>query len=336
MVKKKTDDKEVVQKPARKASRKVAAKRVEAAPAKPAAKKPAAKTPPVKKPVKEKKPTVAPIEAAEFEPKEDPTHVLADQLGLTPKQKRFCDEYLIDLNGTQAAIRTGYSEKTANEQAARLLANVSLKKYIDQRKAEISEKTGITQEVVLKHWYGIATADANELVEFRRTCCRYCYGKNHRYQRTPAEMERDRKRYANELAKAKAADPKAQFEPFDEEGGIGFNRVKDPNLECPECRGEGAGDAFFKDTRNLSAEVRSIYAGVKIGKDGIEVKMHSKDKALEMLARHLKMFDESLEVNHTFTATKEELDAAYQRGIENAQRQREEMLARRQAAKDKG
>ena len=50
---------------------------------------------------------------------------------LTPKQQRFVEEYIKDLNGTQAAIRAGYSPKTANEQAVRLLANVSIKTAID-------------------------------------------------------------------------------------------------------------------------------------------------------------------------------------------------------------
>lgn len=52
---------------------------------------------------------------------------------LTNKQQAFVDEYLIDMNGTQSAIRAGYSEKTANEQAARLLANVSIKAELDIR-----------------------------------------------------------------------------------------------------------------------------------------------------------------------------------------------------------
>lgn len=49
---------------------------------------------------------------------------------LTPKQEMFVREYLIDLNATQAAIRAGYSKKTANEQGARLLANVSVAKVL--------------------------------------------------------------------------------------------------------------------------------------------------------------------------------------------------------------
>ena len=68
---------------------------------------------------------------------------------MTDKQKRFCDEYLIDCNATQAAIRAGYSKKTANEQGNRLLANVSVKAYIDERLEQLhSKKTADAQEVM--------------------------------------------------------------------------------------------------------------------------------------------------------------------------------------------
>ena len=56
-------------------------------------------------------------------------------MDLTPKQEAFVQEYLIDLNATQAAIRAGYSEKTANEQGSRLLANVKIAKAIAEAKA---------------------------------------------------------------------------------------------------------------------------------------------------------------------------------------------------------
>lgn len=68
---------------------------------------------------------------------------------MNARQKKFCDEYLIDCNATQAAIRAGYSPKTANEQAARLLANVSIKSYIDEQLERIhNEKTADAQEVL--------------------------------------------------------------------------------------------------------------------------------------------------------------------------------------------
>lgn len=69
---------------------------------------------------------------------------------LTPKQQRFVDEYLIDLNATQAAIRAGYSEKTANEQGARLLVNVSVKQAIEAGMKKRSEETGIDAKYVLE------------------------------------------------------------------------------------------------------------------------------------------------------------------------------------------
>ncbi len=68
---------------------------------------------------------------------------------LTPKIKRFCEEYIKDLNGTQAAIRAGYSPKTANEQAARLLAKVSVQNYISELKHSLSNKNeGLAQQVI--------------------------------------------------------------------------------------------------------------------------------------------------------------------------------------------
>jgi phage terminase small subunit len=68
---------------------------------------------------------------------------------MTPKQQRFAEEYLIDLNATQAAIRAGYSQRTANEQGARLLTNVSVASFVQAKMNERSERTGITADYVL-------------------------------------------------------------------------------------------------------------------------------------------------------------------------------------------
>lgn len=65
------------------------------------------------------------------------------------KQKRFCEEYLVDCNATQAAIRAGYSEKTARAIGQRLLTNVDIKKYIDEQLKQIkTEKIADAQEVL--------------------------------------------------------------------------------------------------------------------------------------------------------------------------------------------
>lgn len=89
-------------------------------------------------------------------------------MALTDKQKRFCEEYLIDLNATQAAIRAGYSPKTAEQTASRLLRNVKLQEYIAKRQKELSRSTEITQERVIKELALIAfsnNADYAHVVE---------------------------------------------------------------------------------------------------------------------------------------------------------------------------
>jgi len=68
---------------------------------------------------------------------------------MTAKQKRFCEEYLVDCNATQAAIRTGYSKKTARAVGQRLLTNVDIKKYIEQQLQKLkTEKIADAQEVL--------------------------------------------------------------------------------------------------------------------------------------------------------------------------------------------
>ena len=83
---------------------------------------------------------------------------------LTPKQQRFVEEYLIDLNATQAAIRAGYSPQTASEQSARLLGNVSVKSAIDRALAERSRRTGINAALVLEELALLARADMADCV----------------------------------------------------------------------------------------------------------------------------------------------------------------------------
>lgn len=79
---------------------------------------------------------------------------------LNDRQMRFCDEYLIDLNATQAAIRAGYSEKYANTNAPKLLQNTAVKEYIQKRKADREQRTEITQDMVLRELAIIAFSNA--------------------------------------------------------------------------------------------------------------------------------------------------------------------------------
>ena len=69
---------------------------------------------------------------------------------MNDKQKRFCEEYLIDLNATQAAVRAGYAPKTAYSQGQRLLKDVEIAETITKLKSAQSKRTGITADRVLE------------------------------------------------------------------------------------------------------------------------------------------------------------------------------------------
>ncbi len=78
---------------------------------------------------------------------------------MTARQRRFVAEYLIDLNGHQAAIRAGYSEKTAKSQACRLLTKVDVHEAIAAGQASRAKRTGITQDRVLDELALLAFSD---------------------------------------------------------------------------------------------------------------------------------------------------------------------------------
>lgn len=159
---------------------------------------------------------------------------------LTDKQQKFCDEYLIDLNATQAAIRAGYNEKTAYSMGQRLLKNVEVQKYLQQRKAERMERVEVTQDRVVKELASIAFAKATDYVTIR------------------------------------------------------------------------SGIVRIKDTDQLSDDQVRAIAGIKEGANGIEIKMNDKEKALELLGKHLGMWVDRVDLKVTPSPeTVKELEAIF-------------------------
>jgi phage terminase small subunit len=84
---------------------------------------------------------------------------------LSAKQQRFCEEYVIDLNGTQAAIRSGYSEKTANRIASQLLSKLDIQRLIQSKQKSIAGKLQITQERVLLEYARLGFSDVRKLFD---------------------------------------------------------------------------------------------------------------------------------------------------------------------------
>lgn len=147
---------------------------------------------------------------------------------MTEKQKIFANEYLIDLNATRA-YRVAYpsvkKDETAAAAATRMLRNVKVAAYIQERMRERQKRTEITQDRVLQELAAIAFAKATDY----------------------AEVEN--------------------------------------------------GQVIIKDTVNLDEQQVKAIAGIKEGKYGIEVKLNDKEKALELLGRHLGMFKDRMEVS---------------------------------------
>lgn len=147
---------------------------------------------------------------------------------MTDKQKRFCEEYLIDLNATQAAIRAGYSSKSAQEQGSRLLSKAMVRARIDAAIAEQSRRTGVTTDRVIRELARIGFVNATDVI----------------------------------------------------------------NMDEATVRGDAA--------RDDTAAIASVRVKVIPGEDGDgterEIKLADKTKALELLGRHLGMFDDKLTI----------------------------------------
>ena len=85
---------------------------------------------------------------------------------MTKKQKRFVEEYLVDLNATQAAIRAGYSPESAGAIGSENLKKPEIRARIDKEMAELSKRTGVNQERVIRELAKVAFVNMAEVVDF--------------------------------------------------------------------------------------------------------------------------------------------------------------------------
>lgn len=139
---------------------------------------------------------------------------------LTEKQKRFVQEYLVDLNATAAAKRAGYSEKSASRIAVELLNKTQVSAEIEKRRASLRNKLEITQEKVLEELAAIAFANG------------------------------------------------ADFATVNQNGIV-----------------------RIIPTEDIPQDKRKAIASIKEGANGTEIKTYDKVRALELLGKHLGMFD---------------------------------------------
>lgn len=209
----------------------------------------------------------------------------------------FSYEYLKrSFNGTEAylAVYKDSSREAARRSASDLLIRHDVRELVRQLIEQRIEETGIEVADVVRKLWATATSDPNELIEVRRNCCRHCYGTDGKYQFTKGEWSNELQRHQVATQDAERDGKKPPPLP-DPQGGIGFHKRMPPMPTCEECFGDGIEEVFIKDSRELSPEARELYAGVKTTNQGIEVKMHSRDKAVELLGRHLAMFTDNVD-----------------------------------------
>lgn len=200
-----------------------------------------------------------------------------EEFGLSEKQASFVYWFLVTKNRVEAYRRAGYQceGNTVYPAASQVYRNIKVARAIRVLSDRFMQRYSASLDEVVAQLVAITKADPNALTQYRRVNCRRCWGENHLYQwRDIAEFDK---------AAAKAS---KDGKPEPEYGGLGFSDNNDPDPDCPHCQGEGEGQLFFADTRDLcGTNERWIYAGVKKTKDGIEILMHDQAAARRDLLR---------------------------------------------------
>lgn len=204
-------------------------------------------------------------------------HQTHEDFGLSDQQMIFARHVVDGKPRVEAYRLAGYSDAGhgAYANASRLMRNDKVSRYIRHLRNERQSRYSIELDDVIAQLKAIIDADPNDIGQYRRVNCRYCWGFGHQYQ------WRDAVEFEEKLAEAIAKKGK---EPNDR-GGYGFDQSMDPNPDCPRCNGEGRGEAYFADTRDIEGDARYLLHGVKLGKFGIEILSADKDSARKELAR---------------------------------------------------
>ena len=103
------------------------------------------------------------------------TFDFSDLEKLNGKQRAFAEEYILDMNASAAARRAGYSTVSAAASGYHNLGLPAVNAYIAYLQEERAKRLEITQDDVLRKLWTIASVDTNELVQYRRGCCRFCW-----------------------------------------------------------------------------------------------------------------------------------------------------------------
>ncbi|GAB0719282.1 terminase small subunit [Escherichia coli] len=199
-----------------------------------------------------------------------------DEFGISDQQAKFAMLVAQGKKPTEAYRLAGYEGEgnTAWVAASRLYRNDKVFRAISYFRNQYQKRYTADLDLLVSQLMAIVQADPNQLAQFRRVNCRYCWGENHLYQwRDIAEFDKA------------AAQASRDGKPEPEYGGLGFVDNAIPNPDCPKCCGEGTGQLYMADTTLLDGDARQLYAGAKLGKFGVEILLEDKAAARRELIK---------------------------------------------------
>ncbi len=201
-----------------------------------------------------------------------------DEFGISEQQTKFAMLVAQGRKLVEAYRLAGYESEgnAAYVTASQLLRNPKVYRAISWFRNQYQKRYTADLDLLVSQLMAIVLADPNQLAQFRRVNCRYCWGENHLYQwRDIAEFDKA------------AAQASRDGKPEPEYGGLGFVDNAIPNPDCPKCCGEGTGQLYMADTTLLDGDARQLYAGAKFGKFGVEILLEDKAAARRELLRLL-------------------------------------------------
>jgi len=217
--------------------------------------------------------------------------------GLTDKQVAFVEHYARHRNATQAytaAFDTDGSYETRAKEGQRLMADERVQTAIQVRIRESIAVAGADVGWLLQRFLDIATADPRELIGLKVGCCRYCHGDGHLFQWREREYLEACDNADRENAALRSVRRPATVPYPDPAGGFAFNATLPPVPDCPQCHGEGVERFVPRDTDRLSDQALLLYGGLKVKKDGYEIIIADRSKAMEMAGKIMGAFTENV------------------------------------------
>ncbi|HFZ6066171.1 TPA: terminase small subunit [Escherichia coli] len=201
---------------------------------------------------------------------------IPDEFGISDQQAKFAMLVAQGKKLVEAYRLAGYESEgnAAYVTASQLLRNPKVYRAISYFRNQYQKRYTADLDLLVSQLMAIVQADPNQLAQFRRVNCRYCWGENHLYQwRDIAEFDKA------------AAQASRDGKPEPEYGGLGFVDNAIPNPDCPKCCGEGTGQLYMADTTLLDGDARQLYAGAKLGKFGVEILLEDKAAARRELIK---------------------------------------------------